>query len=127
MVLKNRMYFNIDKVPAVVEACVVLYNFILYHEGIGSDEVFVDDQPTRRARGPRSDVAAEEAAATVRDRESKYLADKYLLATWGEEGSALDRARADAEARYRSPPVVEGGESHDDGEEDGPAVVLPGV
>lgn len=123
MILKNRMYFRIEKVPAVIEACVVLYNFILYHEGVGSDEVFVDDQPTKRARGSRSDVVAENAAATVRDRESKYLADKYLLATWGEEGSALDTARVAAEARFRTQPTEEGG----GGDDDGAAVIVPGV
>lgn len=121
MVLKNRMYFNISKVPLVVQVCVVLYNFILYHEGVGSDEVFTDDAPTRRARGSRSDVAAEAAAATVRDREAKYLADKYLVATWGEEGSAQDRARLAAEARYRAQPEEEAGGSGDDGA----AVILP--
>lgn len=120
MVLKNRMYFHIDRVPAVVEACVVLYNFILFHEGVGRDEVFVDDQPTRRARGARSDVEAEAAAATIRDRESKYLADKYLLSTWGEEGSALDRARVAAEARWTAPAEEGGG-----GEGEGAAVNLP--
>lgn len=122
MVLKNRMYFHIEKVPAVVQACVVLYNFILYHEGVGSDEVFVDDQPTRRARGARSDIEAEEAAATIRDRESKYLADKFLVATWGEEGSAQDRARVAAEARWATA-AEQGGAG--EGEGDGAAVNLP--
>ena len=121
IVLKNRMYFNIDKVPLVVRVCVVQYNFILYHEGVASDGVFTVDAPTRRARGSRSDVAAEAAVATVRDREAQYLADKYLVATWGEEGSAQDRARLAAEARYRAQPEDEGGGGEDDGE----AVVLP--
>ncbi|CAN0314302.1 unnamed protein product, partial [Ectocarpus sp. 4 AP-2014] len=31
MVLKNRMYFKIDRVPQIVQACVLLYNFILFH------------------------------------------------------------------------------------------------
>ena len=30
--LKNRMYFKIEKVPGVVQACVALYNLILVHE-----------------------------------------------------------------------------------------------
>lgn len=122
MVLKNRMYFGIDKVPEAIRACVVLYNFILFHEGVGSDEVFVDNQPTRRARGARSNVAEEAVAAAARDREAQYLADKFLLATWGEEGSALDQARLAAEAAYRGQPEadVEGGPAAE-------AAVLPGV
>lgn len=122
MVLKNRMYYSIEKVPAVVRACVVLYNFILSEEGAGRDDVFVDDQPTKRRRGARSDVAAEQAATAARDREAQYLAEKFLLETWGEEGSALDQARLAAEARFR-------GESGDDGEGGesggGSAAILP--
>lgn len=122
MVLKNRMYFHIDKVPSVILACVLLYNFILFHEGQGRDEVFVDDQPTKRRRGSRSNVATEQAASAARDREARYLADKYLLATWGEEGSALDQARQAAEASYRAhQPDEEGGDSDED------AAILPAV
>lgn len=109
MVLKNRMYFNIEKVPAVIQACVVLYNFILYHEGVGEEKVFIDDQPTRSGRGARLDSVAEAAATTARDRESVYLADNFILEEWGEEGSALDLARQAVESRYRGAPGVEDG------------------
>ena len=105
MCLKNRMYFRIDKVTAVVETCVVLYNFILVHEGKGKYEAFIDHK-TRRSRGARSTQLAAEAEGS-RARECAYLADKSLLATWGVEGSALDRARQAAERRHRRGPQEE--------------------
>ncbi|CAM9883110.1 unnamed protein product [Ectocarpus sp. 12 AP-2014] len=81
MVWKNRMYFKIDRVPQIIQACVLLYNFILFHEGMGRDEIFVDALRTKRARGARSNVAAEQASAAARDRKAKYLADNFLAAS----------------------------------------------
>ncbi|CAM9994047.1 unnamed protein product, partial [Ectocarpus sp. 13 AM-2016] len=78
MVWKNRMYFKIDRVSQIIQACVLLYDFILFHEGMGRDEIFVDALRTKRARGARSNVAAEQASAAARDREAKYLADNFL-------------------------------------------------
>lgn len=116
MCLKNRMYFKIEKVPGVVQTCVALYNFILVHEGVGKNEAFVDDHKTRRSRGSRSTQSAAEAGGS-RDRECAYLAGKFLLETWGAEGSALDRARLSAERRHRQCPNEECAE--------GEPVVLP--
>lgn len=65
MCLKNRMYFDIAAVPAVVQACVTLYNFILTEDGVAKDEIFHDDMPTRRARASRRPVRATQAADGV--------------------------------------------------------------
>ncbi|CBJ30932.1 expressed unknown protein [Ectocarpus siliculosus] len=55
-----------------------------------------------------------------RNREAKYLADKYMEATWGAEGSALDQARLAAEASYPAQTANdEGGGSE---EETGPDI-----
>ena len=76
------------------------------HEGVGKYEALVDDQKTRRTRGSRSAQSAGQAGES-RDRECAYLAEKFLLATWGAEGSALDRARLSAESRHRQGPNKE--------------------
>ncbi|CAN0598495.1 unnamed protein product, partial [Ectocarpus sp. 12 AP-2014] len=39
---RHRMYYKLSQVPDVIEACVLLYNFIFLKEGIGRDEVFTD-------------------------------------------------------------------------------------
>lgn len=130
MCLKNRMYFRIAAVPEVIQACVVLYNFHITEDGVGKNEVFMDDMPTRRARAalaPPGASAAGGGSATVsgeasaaRQRETDYLAENFLVNMWGEEGSALDRARTEAEARFRTAPLdVDGG---DDG-----AAALPNI
>lgn len=140
MCLKNRMYFKIAAVPEVIKACVLLYNFILTEDGVGKDEVFVDDMPTRRSRARRSNAGSAStdtgptaagggaaggsgggAAGTgpgatgveARQRETDYLAAKFMVEVWGEEGSALDRARKAAEARYRTVPRTGEGDESD--------------
>lgn len=141
MCLKNRMYFKIAAVPEVIKACVLLYNFILTEDGVGKDEVFMDDMPTRRSRARRSRAGHASSAAgapaggagaaagsgggsggsgglaggvEARQRETDYLAANFMVKVWGEEGSALDLARKEAEARYRRVPRTgEGGGSSD--------------
>ncbi|CAN0474987.1 unnamed protein product, partial [Ectocarpus sp. 12 AP-2014] len=68
---------------------------------------------------------AEQASAAARDREAKYLADNFLEATWGAEGSALDQARLAAEASYRAQPADEEGEGEEDAGLDEDAAILP--
>ena len=104
--MKNRMYFRIDKVPGVVETCAVLYNFILVHEGKGKYEASIGEHKTRRSRGARSSQLAAEAEG-FRIRECAHVADEFLLATWGVEGPALDRARQATERRHRRGPQEE--------------------
>lgn len=52
------MYFRMESVPAVVTVCIALYNFIFVrdisvHEGVGKDEVYRDNDRTKRGQGPR--------------------------------------------------------------------------
>lgn len=47
------MGFDVDRVPEVVKACVLLFDFMLAHESVGKDEVFTDNAPTRLGRGTR--------------------------------------------------------------------------
>lgn len=133
MCLKNRMYFDIAAVPAVVQACVTLYNFILTEDGVAKDDIFHDDMPTRRARASRRCARATRAAdgsgpsgaggvadMSARQRETDYLATHFMVQTWGEEGSAADRARLRTEASYRTHGA---GDNETEGE--GAAVMLP--
>ncbi|CAN0514964.1 unnamed protein product [Ectocarpus sp. 12 AP-2014] len=95
---RHRMYYKLSQVPDVIEACVLLYNFILLNEGIGRDEVFTDPAPTRLGRAAPL-AAAGEAAETRRVRAMKQVCRDRLMATWGAPGSMRDRRRATLEQR----------------------------
>ena len=101
MVMKNRMFFDLDSVPDIIVCCVALYNFILLQEGIGRGEAFTDDVPTISGHDRSSVVHAGSGSSitTARARAEQQMADELFLVSWGAPGSRLDRARQRAESR----------------------------
>ncbi|CAN0122751.1 unnamed protein product [Pylaiella littoralis] len=95
---RHRMYYKLSEVPDVVEACVLLYNFILLEEGVGRDEVFTDNAPTRLGRGTSVNSGGA-AVETRRERAMKQVCEDRLLDTLGARGSMRDRRRTRLEKR----------------------------
>lgn len=44
--LQNRLMLNLEHAPVIIDACAILYNFILVHEGEHSANVFYDADQT---------------------------------------------------------------------------------
>lgn len=113
--LSRGLLFSLDRCPLIINACVVLYNFILEHEGDKGQVVFTDSGRTKRTIAQRRGSsqasggsasggggAAANIVATPRDREVEYLeAGGFLQAEWGEPGSRADRRRERNEAQRK--------------------------
>lgn len=93
--LKQGLDFKLDDAPTIIDACLVLYNFALKHEGFQFSRVqHVDDAQTRngtgRARGAET--------SSEREDEVAYLEDAgFLEEEWGKPGSRADRRRGGRE------------------------------
>ena len=86
--LKHGLDFKLEDAPIIIDACVVLYNFVLKHEGLQSSLIFVDDAQTRngtgRARGAET--------SSEREAEVAYLRDGgFLQKEWGKEKPRADK------------------------------------
>lgn len=98
------LLFNLDNASIIIDACVVLYNFLLVHEGDYSERKHVDPDQTRNGTGRRArgEGGAGAAARTPRQVEMDYLDDAgYLEEDWGAPGSRADRARLEDERRFQ--------------------------
>lgn len=98
--LKDGLFFSLDAIPSIIEACVVLYNFILHHEGASHDEEERVRPPQPASTGRRHGQVAPTAGSARVDL-TKFLADNFLLQEWGLPGSRADRARRALERRQR--------------------------
>ena len=88
---RHRMYYKLEQVPDVIEACCLLYNFILLKEGIARNEVFTDNAPTRQGRGTSEPVGG--PVQTRRVRATNQVCRDRLMAVWGAPGSRRDLRR----------------------------------
>lgn len=102
--LQRGLHFKLAEAPLIVDACVVLFNFICLHEGTWSSHQPVDDAQTRngtgRAQGEASGDGEERAA------EAEYLAANFLQTDWGAPGSLADRRRQLREMELAPTPVL---------------------
>ena len=97
----NELLFSAERGTLVVEACVILYNFFLAHDGgdceKGDDDTygFADRVPTRKhGFGGRAQWERDREAdpPSLRKVEVDYLADEgFLERDWGKEGSKRAR------------------------------------
>lgn len=91
--MQRGLLFKLDHAPIIIDACVILYDFILEHEGTWSSHVHIDDAQTRggTGRGPGETSARREA-------EVAYLRDAgFLQEEWGDPRSRADRRRTERE------------------------------
>ena len=97
LALRRGLLFKLEDAPIVIDACVILYNFILDHEGTWSSHEHIDDAQTKdgTGRAPGENSAGREA-------EVAYLRDAgFLQEEWGDPGPRADRRCADRERRFR--------------------------
>lgn len=93
--LSHGLPFKLRSAGKVITACVVLYNFMLKHDGRRSE-------PTEHVRPPQPAAGVPPAGAgTARDREAAYLSRHHMQRVFGEPGSRLDRRRRAEERRQR--------------------------
>ena len=43
LAMQRGLLFKLDHAPPIIDACVILYNFILEHEGTWSSHVHIED------------------------------------------------------------------------------------
>lgn len=91
--LRNGLDCELDHCALLVDACVVLHNFISKQESEPSGEVPVDDAPTRNGPG-RSHAAGSGSEHSARAGEVENLARAgFLRLERGAPGSRADLAR----------------------------------
>jgi len=84
----------------LVDACVILHNFIHEREGWSPGLPRGDPGKTKESNGVAPVVGAG-PAGSPRALEMEYLRRNFLLREWGRPGSRADRARLAAEERMR--------------------------
>eukprot|EP00903_Cladosiphon_okamuranus_P009074 g8675.t1 len=91
---------HIKNAPLLVNACVVLHNFIFALEGQSPRDQGKDNAPTKNGTG-HNIVAGCGPAASARAQEVEHHRGHFLLREWGAPGSRADRRRKKAEKRMR--------------------------
>lgn len=97
--LQRGLHFKLADAPLIVDACVVLFNFIFLHEGTWTSHQPIDDAQTRNGTGRAQGVASGEGSE--RAAEAEYLAANFLQTDWGAPGSLADRRRQLREREWR--------------------------
>lgn len=93
----DHLLFSVDRSPPIVDACVVLYNFFLEHDGDTLERDgrgtyrFTDEIPTKKTgHGGRAqwERDCESDPPSARKAEMDYLANEgFLERDWGKEGA----------------------------------------
>lgn len=105
--LKNGLLFRLDNAKIIIDACCVLYNFMLIHEGESSAHTHRDDGATRNSSGRAHNNPGPAANLSAREAEVKHSTQAgFLQEEWGQLGSNADRARQEDERRFRR--VIDG-------------------
>ncbi|CAM9442366.1 unnamed protein product [Ectocarpus fasciculatus] len=99
LVLQRGLLFNLQDAPHIIDACVVLYNFIFLHEGTWTSHQHIDDAQTRNGTGRDGDAVS--GKRKERDDEAAYLAENFLSRDWGAPNSMADRRRWLREREWR--------------------------
>lgn len=112
--LQKGLMFSLEHAPVIIDACVILYNFFLAHEGEHSANEFYDTDQTRAGTGRRAstqddgtsgvgtDGGSGSTPLSARSAEIQYLADEgFIVRDWGQPGSRADRMRRADEARRK--------------------------
>lgn len=90
---------HLDHCSTILNACVVLHNFIFSREGQSPIDEGIDHSQTKNGTGHAAAGAG--PAESARAREVEYLAEGFMLNEWGAPGSRADRAREEDERRMR--------------------------
>ncbi|CAB1103748.1 unnamed protein product [Ectocarpus sp. CCAP 1310/34] len=98
--LLNGLDCHLDHCPTIVNACVILHNFIFMCEGESPADHGVDNAPTRNGTGRALSQGAG-PFDSERAREVDYLRRNFLQREWGAAGSRMDQARLQDERRAR--------------------------
>ncbi|CAM9714083.1 unnamed protein product [Pylaiella littoralis] len=85
----------------MVDACVILYNFIFKHEGESPADYGADVDPDQTRNGTGAHPAGVGPTSSERAREVAYLSQHFLQREWGVPGSRADRQRRADEMRMR--------------------------
>lgn len=91
---------RLENCKLMVNACVVLHNFIFVREGISPADEGVDESQTRNGTGAPASAGAG-PAESARGREVAYLAQNFMVGEWGAPGSRADLQRQADERRMR--------------------------
>jgi len=91
---------RLEHCKLMVNACVVLHNFIFAREGISRADSGEDDAPTRNGTGAPASAGAG-SGGSARSREVAYLAENFMVEEWGAPGSRADLQRQADERRMR--------------------------
>jgi len=91
---------DVRNAALMVNACVVLHNFIFKLEGQTPSDQGIDTAPTKNGTG-HTPIAGAGPATSARAKEVEHLRRTLLQREWGEVGSRADRRRKAAEKRIR--------------------------
>eukprot|EP00904_Undaria_pinnatifida_P002179 jgi/Undpi1/11962/HiC_scaffold_4.g01661.m1 len=96
--LRTGLPFKLANAGKVVTACVVLYNFMLHHDGMRRETGEHARTPQPAATGRVLGVPPRRAG-TASDREAAYLAENHMVRVFGEPEYRVDRRRRAEERR----------------------------
>lgn len=99
--LRKGLDCNLQNCPLLVDACVVLHNFVFKQEGDPPWENRIDNAPTRNGTG-RSSTEGAGSVDSARAVEVAHLARAgFLRQEWGAPGSRADQRREADQRRIR--------------------------